>query len=237
MAAQTPHTGPACSIYPDIDAAVVALSNHGNFPGSIAVATAEAFFAEYFDPADDSSVGDVPSAAAVDARALARFMGVYELETGTAIEFELEGNEVRIIPTSGDPLPVEILSSMSVRVPGGVIVKFNNVDGHLGLTLPNGVEGDRLQPWQPTVGELAAFEGRYFSDELQTTYVFEVKDQRLVFNHARLDEVELQAKKKDTFSGAFPLLEAAFERNDEGKATGLTVSSGRTKNIRFSRVP
>ena len=54
--------------------------------------------------------------------------------------------------------------------------------------------------------------------------------------HRRLDDIELMPKVTDSFNGGFPLAEVVFTRSDGGELTGMTVSSVRTRGVRFERI-
>src|SRR5690606_3443901 len=49
------------------------------------------------------------------------------------------------------------------------------------------LDGAAAEPWAPTADQLRSFEGRYFSEELETFYTVTLKDGKLVLTHRRLD--------------------------------------------------
>jgi hypothetical protein len=59
---------------------------------------------------------------------------------------------------------------------------------------------------------------------------------RLVVKHRRRDDIPLCPILADRFAGEKSGLgELRFARDEEGKVTGFRVSTGRVKNLRFSR--
>jgi len=93
-----------------------------------------------------------------------------------------------------------------------------------------------LELWSPGVDELAAYAGRYYSPELDTTYTVGVADGKLVARHHRAGEVRLTPEERDGFAGSeWFFNEARFERNAAGRVTGMRVSGFRVLNLAFER--
>ena len=91
------------------------------------------------------------------------------------------------------------------------------------------------ESWQPTEDDLAAFAGRFFSEEIETFYTFTVDDGELVRYQRRLGDAALTpGDEEDNFSGGGTLF--AFERDRNGEVIGFYLSSGRTRDVRFGRV-
>jgi CubicO group peptidase (beta-lactamase class C family) len=223
--------------YPDINAAVVTLSNNGAFPGSIARKTAEAFFAEHMEPKEDAEVGRV----VVDPGVFDPYLGKYELEDfpGVVVSIMREDQTLLVQFPGADKQPVSAVSRTSLSLPPDTTIEFNvEEDGSVGsLTFkgPNELRARRLEDWTPEAEELSAYVGRYFSAELETFYTVELGEKGLVVKHRRLDDIELTPKVTDSFNGGFPLAEVVFTRSEGGELTGMTVSSERTRGVRFER--
>ncbi|MDE2784589.1 MAG: serine hydrolase [Gemmatimonadota bacterium] len=91
------------------------------------------------------------------------------------------------------------------------------------------------EPWQPTEDDLAAFAGRFFSEEIETFYTFTVDDGELVRYQRRLGNAALTpGDEEDNFAGGGTSF--AFERDRNGEVIGFYLSSGRTRDVRFGRV-
>jgi CubicO group peptidase (beta-lactamase class C family) len=83
---------------------------------------------------------------------------------------------------------------------------------------------------------LNEFTGKYFSDELDTRYYFDVKDNKLTMKHIRLDDLVLMRTGENKFSGSGPntfFFEINFIRNDTGKVIGFDISNWGAKNLKF----
>jgi hypothetical protein len=85
----------------------------------------------------------------------------------------------------------------------------------------------------PTPEELAAYAGRYFGDELQTTYTLKVENGTLALHRRGSEPTPLRPLVRDEFS-AGPTLR--FSRDGSGAVTGFTLDAGRVRNPRFTRV-
>jgi CubicO group peptidase (beta-lactamase class C family) len=87
------------------------------------------------------------------------------------------------------------------------------------------------QPIEP--GRLKEFAGEYYSEELGTSYTVVVRDSRLVATHRRHEDVPLSHDTGDDFTGSQVYFR--FTRESDGLVTGLLLSSGRARNVRFVR--
>ena len=239
--------------YPDIEAGVVALSNNASFDSTtIAAKIGKAFFAEHMQlDADPGS--DVAEAAAakdtsfdrttVDPSDFDAFVGRYELEElpGFILTFTRKGDrffgqasgqeQMEFVPTS--PL------TFTLEVVDAAVTFHKDADGKVtGLTLSqNGEHAARRldgMPWAPTPEQLAAYQGRYFSEELETFYTVALEKEQLVARHRRLEAMKLTPADEHEFAaGSFQF---AFTVTDAGDVQGFSVSSGRTRDVEFTRM-
>ena len=91
------------------------------------------------------------------------------------------------------------------------------------------------KPWQPTAADLKAFVGEYRSEELQTSYMLEVRDGRLVARHFRTGDVVFRPTQEDRFD-APPFGQIRFVRGASGGIEAFTATTDRVRNLRFERV-
>jgi len=82
--------------------------------------------------------------------------------------------------------------------------------------------------------DLAEYAGRYYSEELDVTYVLRTKAAGLMLQVPGRAEQTLEARSDETFEhrdyGSF-----AFLRGPDGDVTGLRLQSGRVRNLLFTR--
>lgn len=94
-----------------------------------------------------------------------------------------------------------------------------------------------LQPWRPSEGELAVYEGRYFSEELETVYTVQVDGGQLIARHRRGD-ILLDPVERDVFGRRLWYFRTArFERDSTGRVVALRVSGPNTRDVLFRRMP
>ena len=230
--------------YPEINAGITTQSNHAGF-ADVAFEIAAAFFSDAmesdqaeaaeegdFDPEtyDPEDFDDYVGRYALDAAP--NFILTFTREEGTFYTQATGQGQSEIVPTSDSTFALTLVEAS--------VVFHRNEEGVVdGLTLDqNGLNhATRLDDdaaWEPTAEDLADFEGRYFSEELETFYTVVLEDDALVVHHRRLDDANLTAGEEDTFSGG--ALTYSFERDRNGKVIGFYAANGRTRDVRFQRV-
>ncbi|HUP90515.1 MAG TPA: serine hydrolase [Longimicrobiales bacterium] len=92
-------------------------------------------------------------------------------------------------------------------------------------------------PWTPTTTELQSYVGAYYSAELETRYEVVIDKDALVARHRRNGDIALRPVRVDNFRAApFYFSDIRFERDAQGKVTGMLVSAGRVRNLRFELI-
>lgn len=239
--------------YPEIDAGVIVQSNNATFAADVAFDIAERFFGDEMEAegaAEEAEVAaadgeeDAFDAASFDAESFDRFAGRYELEEvpGFVMTFSREGEDLFVQATRQPKLAIEPVSATRFRIQRvNAEVEFVVADDGSVPSLMLHQNGEhpakRLgeEPWSPSAEELEAYAGRYFSEELEAFYTVSVEEGKLMIAHRRFEPGELKAGEKDRFTGPMPVAQVAFERDDEGRVTGLIVGNGRVRGIRFER--
>ncbi|MEQ9375134.1 MAG: serine hydrolase domain-containing protein [Imperialibacter sp.] len=83
---------------------------------------------------------------------------------------------------------------------------------------------------------LSEYTGRFYSPELETTYMLEVVNDTLVAHHQRHDDIKLTIKQKDEFSSsAWWTGNINFTRNSSNTINGFKVNAGRVRNVAFEK--
>lgn len=92
------------------------------------------------------------------------------------------------------------------------------------------------KPVEKPNANLKDFEGKFYSDELETFYTAKTAGGRLILSHLRHGDIELTETGKDKFSGriGFPV-EIEFIRGGNGAVSGFRVSNFGAKNMRFDK--
>jgi len=234
--------------YPEINAGITTQSNHSGFNSNVAFQLAAAFFADAMESEDDEAAETGEGSfdpEAYDPEDFDDYVGRYALDAAPnfILTFTREDStfytqatgqqQIEIVPTSD--------STFALTVVEASVVFHRNEAGEVdGLTLNQNGQNhatrldDEAAGWAPTVEDLADFEGRYFSEELETFYTVTLEDEALVVSHRRRDDANLTAGEEDMFSGGG--LTYSFERDRNGDVIGFYVANGRTRDVRFERV-
>jgi hypothetical protein len=100
----------------------------------------------------------------------------------------------------------------------------------------NVMTGEKFEPANLSAYQLEEFVGDYHSDELGTNYTMVILDGKLVAQHQRHSDVQLNPTKKDMFLGVqWFFRQVRFTRNSENQVTGFRLSGGRVRNLRFDK--
>lgn len=78
--------------------------------------------------------------------------------------------------------------------------------------------------------------GDFYSEELHTTYTFKIKRDMLVAEHPRHNDIKLTHRNQDIFgSKTWFFGEIEFTRDTNNQVNGCKISSGRVRNLRFTK--
>lgn len=242
--------------FPDINSGVVAMSNNAGFP-SVRIATnlAEVFFANDLEAGEDS--GDEEGEATDEAEAteesdevlvpeslLQAYAGKY-IFTGMGMVIEYSVVDGKLMSTiEGQPdlylTPLSQTKFTYEGVEATVVFKTDAQGKATGAMHSQGGQEYKLEllpPYEPSLEELMACEGRYFSKELDVFYKLELHDSTLVLLIRNTPEIKLSVLKEGVFKGdVFFIGELAFLKDEAGEVSGFTASNGRTKGILFERL-
>ena len=92
---------------------------------------------------------------------------------------------------------------------------------------------EAITPVSPVPARLAAYAGRYDSEELEVTYDLAVESGRLVLRSPRRPKLTLGPTVSDVFEAGGVILK--FERGAGRSVTGFDLGAGRIRNVRFVR--
>ena len=87
----------------------------------------------------------------------------------------------------------------------------------------------------PSAAALQACAGDYYSEELRTLYTLEMRQGKLVVRYPR-GVLELRPINADVFQAGYPMGTFTMKRDAKGSCEGFGVTTGRVRNLRFSRV-
>jgi len=168
------------------------------------------------------------------------YVGNYELDEmpGFVLSITREGD--RFFSQATQQGRIEIFaaseSTFFLKVVNAQLTFHREADGSVNrLTLHQNGNHDahRVTSHAVSAAELNEYVGLYYSEELDTSYRLEIEDGKLTAKHARLPAVSLVPRERDVYQ----VLNArvAFDRDSQGKVTGLRFTEGRVRNLVFER--
>ena len=233
--------------FPDQNFAVIVFSNDASFrAGILAHKLADIYLETEFvsEPTDNAKTGETSNEnVSVDPETLNTYVGAYELQPGFTINITANNGELFGQATNQQKVLLKPLSTTKFSVEGteAVIAFFPDSSGKVtSLKLhQNGqiMDATRAIPFDKSAVNLAEFTGQFYSPELSTTYSFTHVGDKLMAQHDRLSNIQLNPIKKDMFSGSVWFFgQAEFTRDSDGIINGCQVSSGRVRNLWFQKV-
>ncbi len=172
----------------------------------------------------------------------ASYLGDYQLRPGSLLSFTSEGHQL-MVQATGQPKFAMAASADNAfftrAFAASVVFDPPGADGltrtatwkQRGRNLPL----VRVTREQPTDAELRACTGTFFSDELRTIYTLSVRDGVLSLRYPR-GSLALTPLTRGIFSAPFPIGAVTVRRNADGRCDGLTVTSGRVRNLAFRKI-
>ena len=98
------------------------------------------------------------------------------------------------------------------------------------------LSGKRLEPFALTDARARRYEGRYFSEELQTYYDVVRNDGGLLVRRLRGEDIPLRPISPNRFlDAAIGDLSVTFSQRRSGRIDGLTLSVDRARNLHFDK--
>ncbi|MEQ9300898.1 MAG: serine hydrolase domain-containing protein [Cyclobacteriaceae bacterium] len=230
--------------FPDDDLAVAVFSNYGyTNPNVLALQVADLYLEE--------KAGNVETKAKdvkfikLKAKELAEFEGYYWNDPGmysrriyvkddTLRYYRGENNESPLVPIGSNTFKMINIGNTDLKV------TFLEEDGKRQMSVvQDDAEPNISYGYEPVANDSLVkneLEGKYYSEELETSYVLKVKDGLLKATHIRHDDVTLTPIMKDRFeTNRWYFGTVEFQRNDQGTVNGFLVSTGRMKNLQFSK--
>jgi len=169
--------------------------------------------------------------------------GIYVNPDGDVIRrFVAEGGSLRIRPgASGPGLELRALSDSRFKAPTAPPTEYRfEPAGATGMRLvETSAEGgkpsiyERAEEFKPTPEQLADYEGRYQSDEIEPVYSLVVRQGRLTLERVKWNPTPLEPAVKDLFTS--PIGNIRFVHDARGHVSGFILNRGRILNVRFNR--
>lgn len=226
--------------FPDQHFAVIVLSNLATLrPRDLCLQITDLYLADQLAPADRAiSAPSLPPV--LDTAQLASYAGVYLDEAGELVTIRAKADGLSATLTWEPDLALtpQAPEQFSTSKPPGQVTFERDQTGQV-ATINCQFYGiswsaQRIEPWTPTVAELAAYCGEYSSVELGTSYMVVLQGQQLELQHQRHSDIALTPVRVDQFNGKqWWTTKLVFQKAEDGTLAGFALSGGRVKDIQF----
>ncbi len=202
-------------------------------PKALSLAVADVFLKEALQPTQPRETAEQAAGAPPDSDIHA-LEGTYEnLHDHSAFQFSAADNSLQVFGMTLKPV-----ARNRFVTPFGPTVDFEVLNGRTTVKLKDGentlFEGSRIDELHLGGPALKPYAGEYKSTELDATYRLKVENGSLVLHNGWNAPVTLKPLVRDEFTIG-ELGTAVFHRDAGGRLSGLSVYSGRIRDVRFER--
>ncbi len=221
--------------FPDHRLAVAVLCNSATAnAGQLAQRVAAVYLNSEMTPVPAPAVAAVPpSGAALSDAQLARYAGIYWDDQSEARLTIANVRGKLTVTGSGAPIELRHLGAGRFDSPAvGVKLEFGERRVLVTVGQARPLTYNAVVAAPPLAASLAALAGRYVSEEADATVEVRLREGKLEMSGRRVKPIPLEHLFADTFMGGSTVVRFVRER---GAIRGLTVSSGRSRGVPFSR--
>ena len=229
--------------FPEQRFSVICLCNSRNINANLlAYQVATVYLADQLrQPARGPSTAASPSPVKLSAQELATKTGIYWNPVNDD-RWTLSLKEGKLVDRGGAVLSP--LSNERFQVVGSSrqLIFETSSQGGRPLRLRQIDEGSKPQIYEavpamtPTPAQLNEYAGNYYSEELDVTYTLSVQGGKLALRRRRSKDMPLDPAFTDAFRrDDLGLLR--FTRNKQNRVTGLLLTAGRVRRLRFTKEP
>ncbi len=229
--------------FPEQEFAVVVLSNLGSFNTSrIAMDVADVYLADVIKKKEKKTKEVEKKEFEAETSWYEKFSGKYYFEPGLIMTITKEKNQLMLQRDGGPKVKLIPESDTEYSIPNRddkLTFHLNNIGDVIKLELTQGdnvMAGEKFEPVELSAYQLEEFVGDYHSDELGTNYTLVILDGKLVAQHQRHSDIQLNPTKKDMFlGGQWFFRQVRFTRDIGNQITGFRLSGGRVRNLLFEK--
>ena len=189
---------------------------------------------------------ETPKGNPIDTNFLKRLKGKYYSYRGLELNFDYNDGKLMSRPpgqTSGGNEWKLTAAGPNRYEAAGLFMIFDSMDGkdsiqQFKVENQNGYQQFYRQPANPKKVNPADYVGRYYSDEVEAYYTIVEKDNKLILQHRKFSDVDLEYDAPDQFSNDnWWMNNIRFIRDKKGKVVAFEVNSGRIVHLRYDKVP
>lgn len=231
--------------FPDQDFAVVVLSNHSRFnPPRAALSVADLYLSPLYESRQEAAPAQATTFLKTDTKVLKTYENDYwSKEGGFGVKVYIK-NDTLIMARDGRPDKLGQVGENQFKVisaRNSVVLSFSTKNNTQELSVKIGSgEPIYFKPYNPTkypLSNATDYIGKYYSEELETTYEVVLEKDQLVTKHQRNDDMTFRPLMQDVFRmNRWFFDNLRFERDGNGKISGFRVDNSRVKNLLFTKV-
>ena len=171
---------------------------------------------------------------------LEKFVGTYKIGPAWYVTLYRDGDTLMSLANGGYAVPMTPRSDSLFWIDDyGTTFDFRfNGNGEVSHFIYYDMTCNKIENKPtPAISHLSDFVGTYYSDELQTIYTVQIKNDSLILYNKKHLDIRLNPAWKDDFSvGAWFLSSIEFERDENGKVTGFNATQYRCRNNKFVKL-
>jgi CubicO group peptidase (beta-lactamase class C family) len=200
---------------------------------------ADLFLADKYKPEEKKPAED--STPNVGSKILNTYVGSYRPPSGEIVNLtNYYGTLMMWNPPGAVRMELESVSQTEFTVKGKnerVLIEKDSAGNVSQIVIKRENQSKTAKRLPPrTFQELAEYTGRYYSEELDTSYKITIENGRLVAHHWRNEDIPLKQLTEDLFeANKWYFDEVHFLRDKEKKINSFRVSAGRVKNLLFEK--
>ncbi|MBL7856438.1 MAG: serine hydrolase [Cyclobacteriaceae bacterium] len=228
--------------FPEQKISIAVLSNLGSFdPGRLAYKIADIYLKGSLKEEPKKEEVAKPNVQ-VNPEILKTYCGQYELQPGFVVTVRMEGENLVVQLVGQPPFPMNAKSETEFEVSqfDGQMAFTKNTNNEVNefvlTTGGNVMKAPRLKEFDPKSITLSDYTGVFYSPELETRYTVVLEGDKLKATHIRNEPCEIHPVADGIFNAdAWYMGRIEFIKNPQGVVTGMKVSSGRVKNVKFDK--
>ncbi len=232
--------------FPQKKFSVICLCNLGSTnPSSLAQKVADLYLANEYAK-EETPVGKAASPSTTPAVTLSEEelksrAGLYRSSSGAVRRVTFQDGKLWIDSVVGPRRELAPLAADRFRVPAmdpAPEIFFSAAQGKMQLRLER--QGQSAETFvavevaSPTPAQLAAYEGTFFSEEMDTTYRLSVDKEKLTVSQKGQPARALTPTTRDAFIAPGGAM-FEFQRDAQGRVSGFLVQAGRIRGVAFAR--
>ncbi|NND79828.1 MAG: beta-lactamase family protein [Maribacter sp.] len=229
--------------FPDQDIAISVFSNFSKSnPAALSLQVADLFLTSEVEAPKVSKKVKEPKTINLSSKALTAFENYFwNEESALSRRIYVKKDTLRYNRGGTNETPLAAIAKkkfMMLNVPGLVTVEFKTEEGKDRMIVVQENQPDFIaeayEYVEPSKVDLKQYEGSFFSEELDTRYLFTVFNGVLMAKHRRNSDIPNKMIKADYFNNPAGV-QLQFVRDNTNGIIGINVTTGRVRDLWFQK--